>query len=366
MPRITRRQFLLALAAGASATALSACKQKRLVVSVPTATRVSESHVPTPTSKLPPETIMVPTITSESQPSEPKGDKPTALSIPTTTHPAIAFPTGGNPDIVVARGGDDPETLVRRVMTALGGMEQYVTKGAKVIIKPNICTAYHSYEYASTTNPWVVAALVKLCYEVGAGDVSVMDYPFGGSPEEAYAVSGIQEHVEAAGGKMVIMSRLKYIETEIPKGIKIKKWPIYDDVLNADVLINVPITKDHGLAKLTLGMKNLMGVVLNREGLHSSIGQCLADLTSRVYPTLTIVDSVRILLSGGPTGGNLDAVKKMDTIIASRDIIAADSYAASLFGMKPDELSFIKAGVKMGLGRSDIQNLQIEEIAVSG
>lgn len=366
MQKITRRQFLLALAAGASATVLSACEQKRFAVSAPTATRVSEAYVPTLTSNLLADTKVVPAVTSVSQPIEPKGDFPTSLPIPTAVLPTITVPTVSYPDIVVARGGNDPETLVRRAITALGGMEQYVTKGAKVVIKPNICTAYHSYEYASTTNPWVVAALVKLCYEVGAGDVSVMDFPFGGSPEEAYAISGIREQVESAGGKMVVMSRLKYVETEIPKGLKIKKWPIYDDVLNADVLINVPITKDHGLAKLTLGMKNLMGVVLNREGLHSSIGQRLADLTSRVYPTLTIVDSIRILLSGGPTGGNLDAVKKLDTIIASRDIIAADSFAATLFGMEPGELSYITAGVEMGLGRSDIQNLRIEEIAVGG
>jgi uncharacterized protein (DUF362 family) len=113
-------------------------------------------------------------------------------------------------------------------------------------------------------------------------------------------------------------------------------------------------------------MKNLMGVVQNREGLHSSIGQRLADLTSLVYPTLTVVDSIRILLSGGPTGGDLNAVKKTDTIIASRDIVAADSYAATLFMMRPEDVSYIKAGVEMGLGRSDLQNLRIEELAVGG
>ena len=165
---------------------------------------------------------------------------------------------------------------------------------------------------------------------------------------------------------MAVMSSLKFIETQIPKGEKIKKWPIYEDVMTADVLINVPIAKDHGLARLTLGMKNLMGVVQNREGLHSSIGQRLADLTSRVYPTLTVIDSIRMLLYGGPTGGDLNAVKKIDTIIASRDIVAADSYTATLFMMQPDELSYVKAGVEMGLGRSDLQNLRVEEITVGG
>jgi uncharacterized protein (DUF362 family) len=378
MKPLTRKQFLLSLVAGASAMAISACEQKKSSNPFPTATRISENDSISPVTPQTANQEPVPTPTHEAQAMTPKStslaqdstetlvDTATALPIPTAILPTSALTPVGSPDLVVARGGDDPEVLVRRAIAALGGMEQFIPKGAKVVIKPNICTAYHPYEYASTTNPWVVGALVKMVLEAGAGDVTVMDYPFGGSAEDAYAISGIKEQVEAAGGKMAVMSSLKFKETEIPKGKKIKKWPIYEDVLNADVLINVPIAKDHGLAKLTLGMKNLMGVVQNREGLHSSIGQRLADLTSQVYPTLTIIDSIRMLSYGGPTGGDLNAVKKLDTIIASRDIVAADSYAASLFDMQPDELSYVKAGVEMGLGRSDLQNLKIEEVAVGG
>jgi uncharacterized protein (DUF362 family) len=378
MKPITRKQFLLSLVAGASSIAISACEQKKSSNSFPTATRISENNS---TSTETPKTVkqpLVPTTTHEQQaitpisssphqdPTETQVDTVTPLPIPSATLPASAITPAGSPDLVVARGGDDPEVLVRRAIAALGGMEQFIPKGAKVVIKPNICTAYLPYEYASTTNPWVVAALVKLALEAGAGDVTVMDNPFGGSAEDAYVISGIQEQVEAAGGKMAVMSRLKFIDTQIPKGITIKKWPIYEDILKADVLINVPIAKDHGLTKLTLGMKNLMGVVQNREGLHSDIGQRLADLTSQVYPTLTIVDAIRMLTYGGPTGGDPNAVKKIDTIIASRDIVAADSYAASLFDMQPDELSYVKAGVEMGLGRSDLKNLKIEEVAIGG
>ena len=139
---------------------------------------------------------------------------------------------------------------------------------------------------------------------------------------------------------------------------------IFDDVLNADVLINVPIAKHHSLARLTLGMKNLMGVIRDRPSIHRNIGQRLADLTSRVYPTLTVVDAVRILVANGPTGGNLDDVRKTDTVIASPDIVAADSYASTLFGLRPEELAYIQAGAAMGLGRSELGTLKIEEIAV--
>jgi len=243
-------------------------------------------------------------------------------------------------------------------------MERFVRPGDDVIVKPNICVAYHTYEYAATTNPWVVGALVKLCLEAGAGRVRVMDSPFGGGPETAYSRSGIQEQVVAAGGEMEIMSGFKFVPTEIPQGLDLRRRDIYEEVLNADVVINVPIGKHHSLARLTLGMKNLMGVILDRPAMHRNLGQRLADLTSRIRPALTVVDAVRILVANGPTGGNLDDVRKKDTVIATPDIVAADSYAATLFGLQPNDLAYIRAATDMGLGRSDLGSLNIEEIAV--
>ena len=269
----------------------------------------------------------------------------------------------GSPDLVVARSGE-PEAMVRRALAALGGMERFVPRDASVIIKPNICVAYHTYEYAATTNPWVVGALVKLCLEAGARSVRVMDYPFGGSVEEAYEVSGIAEQVKAAGGEMAVMSRMKFVGTDIPQARSLLQSAVYDDALNADVLIDVPIAKDHGLARLTLGMKNLMGLIWDRQAIHGDMGQRLADLTSLFQPKFTVIDAVRMLMANGPTGGNLDDVKQMNTIVASPDIVAADSYAATLFGLRPDELLYIQAGTQRGLGRSDLKNLRIEEINV--
>jgi uncharacterized protein (DUF362 family) len=263
----------------------------------------------------------------------------------------------------VARSGE-PEAMVRRAIAALGGMERFVPRDANVIVKPNICVAYHTYEYAATTNPWVVGAIVKMCLEAGARSVRVMDYPFGGSAEEAYQISGVAEQVKAAGGEMVVMSRLKFVLTEIPDAKSLKQSRIYDEALKADVLINVPIAKDHALARLTLGMKNLMGLIWDRPAIHGDMGERLADLTSIIRPKLTVVDAVRILTANGPTGGNLDDVKQLNTIIASPDIVAADSYAATLFDMQPEKLPYIVAGTQRGLGRSDLKNLRIEEINV--
>jgi hypothetical protein len=184
-------------------------------------------------------------------------------------------------------------------------MASFVTAGYDVIIKPNICTDYHPPEYAATTNPTVVGTLVTMCLEAGAKRVRVMDYPFGGTAKSAYAISGIEEAVEAAGGEMHVMSHAKYTVVKIPEGRDLTSVSIYPDILEADLLINVPIAKDHGSTRLTLGAKNLMGVILNRNMMHENLDQRIADLTSLVRPPLTVIDAVRILTANGPTGGDL-------------------------------------------------------------
>ena len=111
-----------------------------------------------------------------------------------------------------------------------------------------------------------------------------MDSPFGGPADEAYRVSGIAAAVDEAGGEMELMAPAKFQEFEIPDGRAISSWPIYSDVLSCDVLINVPIAKDHGLTRLSLGGKNLLGVILDPGSIHSDIGQRTADLRQRVPP----------------------------------------------------------------------------------
>lgn len=284
--------------------------------------------------------------------------RPATLTPQVRTRP----PRADEPYLVVVRHGS-PETLVQRALQALGGIERFVHPGDEVIIKPNICVAYHTYEYAATTNPWVVGELVRLCLGAGAKRVRVMDHGFGGPDEEGYIRSGIQEAVTAAGGEMELMSRMKYVRTAIPQGRDIKEWAVYQDILQTDVLINVPIAKHHSLARLTLGAKNLMGVIQKPNQFHRNLGQRVADLLSLVRPTLTVVDAVRILVAHGPTGGSLEDVKQMDTIIASHDTVAADAYAATLFGLKGEDIAYIKAAAAMGLGTLDLSSVKVVEIS---
>ena len=268
----------------------------------------------------------------------------------------------GSTYLAVARG-PDPATLTRRAVAAVGGMERFVKSGADVIVKPNICVAYHSYEYGATTNPEVVGELVRLCVAAGARRVRVMDTPFGGSPEQAYAISGIQDAVQAAGGQMEVMSPVKLAEVPIPDGLDLKSWTINQDLLDTDLVINVPIAKHHNLARLSLAGKNLLGVVYRPNQFHRNLGQRVADLVSLVQPQLTVVDAVRTLMRRGPSGGNLDDVKKQDTVIASHDIVAADSYAATLFGLEGRFISYVQAAADMGLGTLDLSSIKIEEIS---
>jgi uncharacterized protein (DUF362 family) len=310
-----------------------------------------------------------PSPTPYPSPSPSPSSSPTAVSTDTLQPATEPPPMPSNtpvilPDLVVTHQGQ-PEELVRRAIGAIGGMQKFVPKGANVVIKPNICVAHRTYEYAATTNPWVVGALVKLCFEAGAASVKVMDRPFNGTQEQAYKISGIKEQVEAAGGEMTYMLDYMYVETPIPDAVMLKKTAVYADILKADVLINVPIAKQHtSSARLTLGMKNLMGVVWDRGAFHNDLGQCIADLNALVKPQLTVIDAVRILTEYGPTGGSLAYVKQLDTIIAGTDIVAADGYAASLFDLKPEDLPYIPAAVRLGLGHSDLENLKIEQISL--
>jgi len=329
---ISRRDFLIKAGLAGAGIYLAGCAKK------PT------ESLPTPFSAVNPEPTQAKNNPANTVPNTPEADS-------------------GSAYLAVARG-NDPAEITRRAIAAVGGMERFVKTGANVIIKPNICTDYYSFEYAATTNPVVVATLVSLAFGAGAGRVRVMDNPFGGTASSAYKRSGIEDAVASAGGEMEVMNQNKFRKAEIPNGLDITEWNFYKDILDADVVINVPIAKNHGTTGLTLGAKNLMGTILNRGQIHANIHQRIADLVSLVKPALTVVDAVRILMDNGHTGGNLNDVKQLNTVIASADIVAADSFGASLFGFKGGDIGYIKAASDMGLGTMDLTSIKIEEIAV--
>ncbi len=345
------RFFLYTLSLYAGGSALSACSPR-------------ETPPPIiPTSTMPPS----PTATNTLSPTGvPYGTRAPTAAATTTLTRVPPSPTPFQPYLSVAHG-PSPSAITRAAIDTLGGIGRFVKKGDDVIIKPNICNASLKPELASTTNPEVVATLVTLCLDAGAKRVRVMDQPFSGTAVEAYKTSGIRDAVERAGGQMEIMSDMKYVTTSFPQGRDIKSWKVYEDILKADVLINVPVAKTHDLAKLTLAMKGLMGVIpnANRSAFHNSIDQRIADLNTVVHPTLNVVDAVRVVVRNGPTNWNPANVVLANTVIASHDVVAADAYAAkTLFQRQPQEIGYIRLGGEMGIGKYDLQNMVIKEVSV--
>lgn len=358
MKRITRRKLLqwsatLGLGAAAASCTPSVSPASEIEAETPTSTKATTS--PTSVAKVPSTATPVAT--------QPGGNGEEATSTEgaqASTRPELS-PTPPEAAYLAAVHGSDPEAITRRAVAAIGGMGRFVKAGDDVIVKPNICNANHTFEYASTTNPQVVATLVALCLEADAERVRVMDNPFSGTAQRAYERSGIAEAVEAVGGRMELMGQHRYVEVDIPEGKDLDAWLFYQPILEADVVIDVPIAKHHSLARLTLGGKNLMGTIENRPAMHRNLGQRIADITSLVRPQLTVMDAVRMLMDHGPTGGNLDDVKRADIVIASHDLVAVDAYTTTLFEMAPEDISYIVASAEMGLGDMDLGQLEIQE-----
>jgi hypothetical protein len=124
---------------------------------------------------------------------------------------------------------------------------------------------------------------------------------------------------------------------------------VFDLYLDADKVINVPIAKHHGLTRVTLGLKNLYGIIGgNRSRLHQDINNSIADLGNFLRPTLTVLDGMRVLLHNGPQGGSLDDVEERNTIAASIDPVALDAWGGSeFFGLDGGGHALAAAGTKL-------------------
>ncbi len=284
------------------------------------------------------------------------------LSIPQGLSSLVeAAEAARRPDLAVAHGAS-PAEITKAAIDALGGIKRFISRGDIVVVKPNIGWD-RLPEQAGDTNPEVVAAVVKLCFEAGAKKVKVFDRPVN-DPRRCYVQSGIAPAAAALGAEVDYMDERKFKDMTI-NGQALKTWPLYTEVFEADKVINVPIAKHHGLAKLTMSLKNWMGVMGgSRRQIHQKLDESLVDLAMKIKPTLTVLDAVHILTANGPQGGSLADVKKLDTVIAGIDQVAIDSYGATLFGMKGSDLGFVRTGDRLGLGTMDLSKLKIKKIQI--
>ncbi|MBC8183979.1 DUF362 domain-containing protein [candidate division KSB1 bacterium] len=263
-------------------------------------------------------------------------------------------------DLAVVQNGD-PAEMVRKTVEMLGGMEKFVKKGNTVLVKPNIGWD-RVPEQAATTNPDVVAEIVRLCKKAGAKKVMVFDRTCN-QAKRCYARSQIEKMAKAAGANVSHIYKQKFQKVKIPNGKELKSWEFYRDAINADVVINVPIAKHHSLSRVTLGLKNIMGIIGGERGkIHNHFDVKIVDLNTVIKPQLTIIDAVRILMNNGPQGGSLSDVKQTNTIIAGVDPVAVDAYGATLFDLKPEQLGFLVEASTRGLGNLDLSKLKIEKV----
>jgi len=257
-------------------------------------------------------------------------------------------------EIVMVKGTDS-EKITFRALEMLGGMKQFVKKGQRVVVKPNIAWN-RTVEQAANTHPCVVKALIKMCLQVGASQVVVIDNTC--NPWNlTYVTSGMESAVKEAGG--LLKGPQSFKKVTLPQATILKEAEVLEEVLNADVVINVPVVKVHGSqAKVTLSMKNLMGVVKDRGYFHrTDLNRCIAEIAGYIKPHLTVLDATRILLTRGPQGPG--EVKVLETVLAGTDFVALDTYGSTLLGVKPEIVPHIQMAAEMGLGQNDLSRIKV-------
>ena len=271
------------------------------------------------------------------------------------------------PNDLVAVMGGEPVELYKKGIEAMGGMKRFVKKGQKVVVKPNIGWD-KTPEYGANTNPLLVSEIVKDCIKAGAAEVVVFDHTCD-EWEGCYKNSGIAEAAEKAGAKIAYAHDEKYYrEVELPLAVNMKNPKIHEAIIDCDVWINVPVLKNHGGAKMTISMKNYMGIVWDRGSLHKhNLQQCIADATTyEKRPVLNIVDAYRIMTQNGPKGKSTNDVQLAKAIFMSTDIVAVDTAATKFFSqykeMSLENLPYLSMAQNVKVGTMDIDSLKVERI----
>lgn len=266
-------------------------------------------------------------------------------------------------DLVAVKGGE-PDVMFDKAMEALGGIAKFVPKGSKVVVKPNIGWDV-SPERGANTNPKLVSQIVKHCFAAGAKQVTVFDHTCD-DWKSCYASSGIERAAKDAGARVVPGNTESYYQkVTLSNSTRMPNTKVHELILDSDVFINVPVLKNHGSAKLTVTMKNLMGIVWDRGEWHrNDLHQCIADFAAFKKPTLNVVDAYTVMKKNGPRGVSAEDIVTMKSLLVSTDMVAADAAATKLFGWEPTDIRHIKIAADQKVGRIDLQSLNIKRISI--
>ncbi len=292
-------------------------------------------------------------------------------------HPAISsalFKPGmipGIPDIAVCEGTD----YFRSTLTAIediGGISKFIKRGDKVGILIN-----SDFEIPGTfVNPDISLAILKLCREAGAGEITLLQYV----KEEYWKRSIYFNEYEGLLSELVNLKENSFpaklteptfrLLHEVPGAKILKDIEIVSKSLECDVFINIPIAKHHATALLTSSLKNLMGLNTRKTNVSFHLGsgkrddpeyfaQCLADMSKLRKSDLVVVDSTLFLTTNGPSGPG--EVKQLDKVLAGTDPVALDAYCAGFLDFAPEDVLAIVKAHEMGIGTMYFQNLEIKE-----
>lgn len=254
--------------------------------------------------------------------------------------------------------GTDRVKTVNRALQALGGIEQFVKKGDRVLLKVNAAFASPP-SLSATTHPELVAELTRLCLAAGAASVIVTDNPIN-DPRSCFRLTGIARAAESNGAHLVVPKESLFKPFSLPGGRLIKNWPVLlEPFKGVTRLIGLAPVKDHHRSGASMTMKNWYGLLGGpRNVFHQDIHTIILELAMMVRPTLVILDGTTTMMTNGPTGGSLDDLKQTNTMIASTDQVAADAFGATLLGKNAADLPFIMRAAAAGLGTADYESLK--------
>jgi uncharacterized protein (DUF362 family) len=256
--------------------------------------------------------------------------------------------------------GDDRIKTVNAALKAIGGIEKYISKGDRVLLKVNAAFASPPV-LSATTNPQLIEEITRLCYAAGASSVSVTDNPIN-DPSSCFALTGIEDAAKRAGARLILPEVGLFAPVSVEGGSLIKEWPVlWKPLNNADKLIGIAPVKDHHRSIASMTMKNWYGLLGGRRNIfHQDIHNIIKELAVMVKPTLVILDGTLTMMTNGPTGGSLSDLKQTNTMIVSTDQVAADAYGAALLGKTAAELPYIEKAHSAGAGNMDYTLLKPE------
>jgi len=284
---------------------------------------------------------------------------PTAAGKPEelVTLPDFSIPHQPGQTISIVKGTNRVET-VNKAIGLLGGMERFVKQAETVAIKPNVAFASPPM-LSATANPELVAEVVRLCYDSGAKKVYVTDNPIN-DPASCFTLSGIGKAAAEAGAEVILPKDHLFKHTTLERGKLIRNWPIFFGPFEKiDKLIGVAPVKDHHRSGASMSMKNWYGLLGGRRNIfHQDINTIIAELAMLVKPTLVILDGTEVMVTNGPTGGSLSDLRRANTLIASTDMVAADSYGCGLLDLKVSDLPYLTKAQQAGAGTTNYESLK--------